>query len=117
MDLYRKKPVIVEARQVPHCPEHPAIDSYKGSLGEFIDECTLLAEWCGGRSFMMINNDERYYPDCEFVGPHIRIETLHGPVAARSGSWIVQGDKDFWPVDPDIFEATYELVDGTNSNT
>jgi hypothetical protein len=42
----------------------------------------------------------------------IRIKTLEGVMAASRGDWIVKGVKgEFYPVKPDIFEQTYEVLD------
>src|SRR5437868_2249090 len=39
------------------------------------------------------------------------IHTLEGDMRAELGDWIVKGVKgEFYPVKPDIFEATYEAV-------
>jgi hypothetical protein len=40
------------------------------------------------------------------------IETLEGSMAANRGDWIIKGVQgEFYPVKPDIFDATYELVE------
>lgn len=45
------------------------------------------------------------------TGGGIRIETLEGTMEASAGDWIIKGVKgEFYPCKPDIFEATYELV-------
>lgn len=42
----------------------------------------------------------------------IRIGTLEGEMRATLGYWIVKGVAgEFYPVKPDIFEATYDLVE------
>ena len=42
----------------------------------------------------------------------LRIATLEGDMFANKGDWIIKGIKgEFYPCKPDIFEATYELVD------
>lgn len=76
---YRKKPVVIEARQ----------------LGETnVDE---LALWCNGVVFG------------DPSGVAIAIRTLEGVMEAHKGDWIIKGVKDeFYPCKPDIFEATYE---------
>lgn len=41
------------------------------------------------------------------------IETLEGTMYASPGDWIITGIKgERYPCKPDIFEATYEAVDG-----
>lgn len=42
------------------------------------------------------------------------IRTLEGTRLAKQGDWIVKGVKgEFYPVKPDIFEATYEIVEAS----
>ena len=104
---FRKKPVEIEARQVP---------IWLGSKDEFdvvqyVNDSIELAKWCGGTSHMMVNPGERAYAAALVVGPHIRIETLEGPHAALEGDWIIRGVAgEFYPCKPDIFAATYEAV-------
>lgn len=46
------------------------------------------------------------------VDGNIIIETLEGRMAANSGDWVICGVKnEFYPVKPDIFEATYDITD------
>lgn len=43
----------------------------------------------------------------------IFIETLEGSMKASSGDFIIKGLKgEFYPCKPDIFEASYEKVEG-----
>lgn len=91
---YRKKPIIIEAKQVPTYEAQRVV--------AYVDECVALAEWCGGKSYMMeqANSDN-----------HILIPTLEGDMKAKSGDFIIKGVKgEFYPCKPDIFEATYEPV-------
>jgi hypothetical protein len=40
-----------------------------------------------------------------------KINTLEGVMQASPGDWIVQGlQGERWPVKPDIFEQTYEIL-------
>lgn len=40
------------------------------------------------------------------------ISTLEGPLWISEGDWIIRGVKgEFYPCKPDIFAATYELVE------
>lgn len=44
--------------------------------------------------------------------PTLLIETLEGTMTAQPGDYIIKGVKgEFYPCKPDIFKATYELVD------
>ncbi len=85
MAQYRKKPVVVEARQ---------IDSAN------YDDMSDIVEWCNG---VAVDHD----------GHAIAIDTLEGRMFADPGDWIIRGVKgEFYPCKPDIFEATYELDGG-----
>ena len=58
-----------------------------------------VAQWCGG------HHDD--------VLHRLIIPTLEGDMIAQSGDWIIKGVQgEFYPCKPDIFEATYEPVDG-----
>lgn len=47
----------------------------------------------------------------DFGSKTIQIETLEGVMTASPGDYIIKGIKgEFYPVKPDIFEATYEIV-------
>lgn len=55
---------------------------------------------------------EKYFGGVE---PLYCIETLEGFLEVTSGSWIATGvDGEHWPIKPDIFAKTYELVEETN---
>lgn len=83
---YRKKPIPVEARQVP-----PSSDGQSG---------LELAAWCGGSV------------SGTYAEPKIFVPTLEGELVARVGDWIVKGTRgEFWPVKGDIFAETYESAD------
>ena len=91
MSLYRKKPVVIEARQFP-----VVLDIRDAHIAG-----KELAAWCGGRFY-----------DREPLGrmiPVIEIDTLEGALTARMGDWIIKGVQgEFYPCKPDIFAATYE---------
>lgn len=81
MPRYRKKPVVIEARQ---------LDKTNGDA---------LARWCDG-STQFEHSDGTC---C------VEIRTLEGTMLAEIGDWIIRGVKgEFYPCKPDIFEATYE---------
>ena len=86
MAKYRKKPVVIEAMQFTK-------DSF--------DEC---CEFIGEENL----NDGTSKDEC-----YIGIITLEGEHDANEGDWIIQGVKgEFYPCKPDIFEMTYEPVEG-----
>ncbi len=83
MKQYRKKPVVIEARQW----EPPSTKE-------------KLAEWL------------RWLPaSAAPIGSGLSIKTLEGVMRANEGDWIIKGVAgEFYPCKPDIFEATYEEV-------
>lgn len=96
MPYFRKKPVVIEARQVPHSHDG------EGSIAAHLEECVELAEWCGGRSYMM------HSPGDEGED-HILIPTLEGEMMALPGDYIIRRVKgEFYPIKEEIFLATYE---------
>lgn len=91
---YRKKPVEVEAIQVPvYDPDR--------DITEYLNECIALGEWCGGIVHMMGDEDD----------DHILIRALEGDMKALPGYYIIKGvTGEFYPCKPNVFIATYELV-------
>lgn len=87
MSLYRKKPVVVEARQI-------------NSLD--YDECSETMSWCGGYY-------PAYMPDDDVM---FAIETLEGPMYVRNGTWVIKGvEGEFYPCADSVFRATYEVAE------
>lgn len=83
---YRKRPVVIKAAR----------------LGNF--NAAGIAEWSGGTM--------RGGPDGGSKGAHVIIHTLEGNVVASPGDYVIKGVAgEFYPCKPDIFEATYELVE------
>jgi hypothetical protein len=88
MPMFRKKPVVIEARQLSR------------------ENGPELADWSGGRWISLYGRGDRG-EDISYVS----IETLEGRMSADLGDWIIKGVKDeFYPCKPDIFAATYEAV-------
>lgn len=95
MTRFRKKPVVIEARQ------------WDGTA----EGATPIVDWIlqtGTRS-------ARYHDvtdDVPNARTEIAIDTLEGTITASPGDWIIRGVKgEFYPCKPDIFEATYEPVE------
>jgi hypothetical protein len=87
MGHYRKKPIVIEAHQLPEAG------------GDFSDE--LL-------DFLYSIPEDVWY----FLGNKIAIKTLEGEMTASPGDWIIRGVQgELYPCKPDIFEATYEPVE------
>lgn len=63
------------------------------------------------------SNDIRLY-NCDYQrydkeDAYCEIETLEGCMIGNGGDYIIKGIKgEVYPCEPDIFEATYERVDG-----
>lgn len=91
---YRKKPVVIDAFQLPLTRPTESDDSAIGHAAVW-----LFLESCKG---WKIANE---------LG-EITIPTLEGDHKASLGDYIIKGIKgEFYPCKPDIFEATYEKVE------
>ena len=83
---FRKKPVVIEAVQVP--------------MSDQVAEHGLVIGW-----FLSHGFDGYYIADDKGYD----IKTLEGTMHASPGDWIIRGVKgEFYPCKPDIFAATYE---------
>jgi len=81
MPMFRKKPVVIEARQLT-----------EENRGE-------LADWCSALSVTKPGYEKGLF-----------IRTLEGDHYARLGDYIIKGVQgEFYPCKPDIFEQTYDL--------
>lgn len=109
MPMFRKRPVVIEARQFVADPKIEAevrdfVAEIKCRLPERYSEdltpyvtATRLARWCGG-DFIH-----------DAMGLAILIPTLEGEMRAGPGDWIIKGVKgEFYPCKPDVFAAVYE---------
>ena len=102
MPYFRKKPVVIEARQ------------WDGTA----EGATPIIDWVlssGERSARYAEPQpetlSRGKVVREAVPALIAIDTLEGTMHATPGDWIIRGVKgEFYPCKPDIFEKTYELV-------
>ncbi len=82
---YRKKPVVIDAIQ------------YLGNQNRF--EMAKFLK--GGGNF-----------DVEFKDNFVLIDTLEGTMRCDPYDYLIKGVKgELYPCKPDIFEATYELVE------
>lgn len=105
MGFYRKKPVVIEARQVP------TSEDQESDIIAYVDRCVELSKWCGGKSHMMHTDGEPSFTGDSGVD-RIDIATLEGTMSALPGDWIIKGvNSEFYPCKDDIFEKTYEAVD------
>ncbi len=86
---FRKKPVVIEAMQ------------WDGT----VEGVTPIIDWILDAGTVVASFTK------EGV---LRIETLEGTMSASTNDYIIKGVQgEFYPCKPDIFEATYELAEGT----
>ncbi len=87
MGMYRKKPVVIEARH---------IRAYTDMIGP-----DGIAAWCGGNAAQ------------DDPGPaYLNIGTLEGVMRANVGDWVIKGvNGEFYPCKDDIFAQTYDPVE------
>lgn len=91
---YRKKPVVIDALRVPP----PCTDDNIGEHGAFAMQLHMLAR---GAKWEVANG----------LG-EINIRTLEGVMLAKNGDWVIRGVQgEIYPCKPDIFAATYEVVE------
>lgn len=92
MPHFRKKPVVIEARQF----------ETNNDDGSHLDS---LVAWITSQGGEACHDDTSLF-----------IETLEGTHRADCSDWIIKGIKgEFYPCKPDIFEATYEPVGDESS--
>ena len=88
---FRKKPVVIEAVQIKKGMDIP----------EWLQDA-LDADEVSLHGLNPILRDQ----------PFAYIYTLEGDMRGDAGDWIIRGVKgEVYPCKPDIFEATYELVE------
>ena len=105
---FRKKPVVIEAIQWTGTNTDMI-----AMFGALAFETNALAwdydlgayRFPGGRS--VSTGEGGMHPNC------LVIPTLEGDMLARPGDWIIKGVQgEFYPCKDDIFQQTYEQVDG-----
>ena len=92
---FRKKPVEIEAMQVPLLLVER----------NMLDKREQLDDW------LLANSGDR---KVRYVGDNVEIETLEGTMTAQPGDWIIKGVAgELYPCKPDIFAQTYEPAEWT----
>jgi ribosomal protein L37E len=107
---YRKKPVVIEAKQWFKHGDHPKDDFFRptGVIPKEEREGNIVR--CFRRPYFIESHQ------CNHCGNKMRwhgwIETLEGGHIVCPGDYIITGIKgEHYPYKPDIFEATYEKVE------
>ncbi len=91
MPKFRKKPVVIEAV------------CYTGRNG------FTIQQWS---NFEIVESPVLEPSSDNPTGDYLQIKTLEGVMIANLGDWLIKGVKgEFYPCKPDIFAATYELVE------
>lgn len=87
MAKYRKKPAVIEAKQFR------------------IDRLEVVCNFITCDRALVRGEDGKLV---------LTIQTLEGKMTAELNDWIIKGVAgEFYPCKPEIFEATYELVEDT----
>jgi len=88
---YRKKPVVIEAVKFTR-------DSFKE-----------IEDFANGKATYFRTEK------CSDGKSYCTIETLEGNMTATEGDFIIKGvNGEFYPCKEDVFEKTYEIVEGSN---
>ncbi|MEU0158991.1 hypothetical protein ABZ154_09145 [Streptomyces sp. NPDC006261] len=99
MAVFRKKPVEIEAVQLGLAEYADTVIPFRQEVPQWLKDAfiagTVTPEFLG----------EDYW--------RLRIETLEGPIYASPDDWIIRGVQgEIYPCKPEIFELTYERVEG-----
>lgn len=113
---FRKKPVVIEATQWFMNGDHPK--DYEGHTAEDCGEpWGKIHNWEGQIVRRYRHPGVPADKACEkcghFMEKHGWIDTLEGGHIVCPGDWIITGVQgEHYPCKPDIFESTYEPVEG-----
>lgn len=109
MPKFRKKPVVIEAVQLLWTTWSEMC--VHAGVGKLTDG---KPEGCWVDSENKIVDSTSSLCDGRIA---LAIPTLEGLMVGVEGDWIIKGVKgELYPCKPDIFEATYELVDSPSQN-
>jgi hypothetical protein len=97
MPMFRKKPVVIEAL-------HYTGDNVLEAL-HYTGKHPSWDKW--------FTSEEQYAAHVRADRGAFRIITLEGVMEAMPGDWIIKGVQgEFYPCKPDIFNATYDPMEG-----
>lgn len=99
MAKYRKKPVVIEAVKL-------GWDTWN-EVCDFMPDDMFKGIYLDDKNFEVLPKTDT----SNTMG--MSIKTLEGEMIARQGDYIIKGVKgEFYPCKPDIFEMTYEKLEG-----
>jgi len=126
---YRKKPVVIEAMQMPldSRPGDPTTDDFHVVSSEMARQVRDIALWMvengydanpdgediedWDEQYLIKNSDGSLTALPEYGTNYLEIVTLEGEMYASPGDFIIRGVQgEFYPCKPDIFKATYEAA-------
>lgn len=102
MGKYRKKTIVIEAVQYGYAEyaDNPLI--LKGGVS---GDISWIEDAVKNKVVQPVFKSEDYW--------YLEIKTLEGVMTVSPDDWIIKGVNDeLYPCKPDIFEKTYELVEG-----
>ncbi|MDV2475130.1 hypothetical protein F8M49_21120 [Rhodococcus zopfii] len=116
---YRKRPVEIEAMQMPEPYPHgvdPSSDGYARNIA-----AAKVLDWIRGHlgdgvePYDHDGADRSIPANTWSIHPgngKLILGTLEGPLFVSPGDWVIRGVAgEFYPCKPDIFAATYEAVE------
>jgi len=96
LSKFRKKPVVIEAMV------------WDGSIKSTREIVTFMGQDIGTDEM----SKKKFEEFCNICCKGFSISTLEGDMKASIGDYIIKGIKgEFYPCKPDIFEASYEIVE------
>jgi len=124
MPRFRKKPIAIEADQWFKNGDHPLDDALRPFADYNPDGSVTIKTPAEPREGAIVRRFRR--PDLEGVAKcyqcskvmdiHGWIDTLEGGHIVCPGDWIITGVRgEFYPCKDDIFEETYEKIDGNEA--
>ena len=95
LNKYRKKPVVIDAIQLT--------DRNVRQVYEWVHDCVAI------KTDIDLHKWDDYVQ--LVIAKGMKIPTLEGKMVASINDYIIKGVQgEFYPCKPDIFEATYEVV-------
>ena len=113
MPKFRKKPVVIEARQYPYAPSDGAPDSIVYQVNQRAFDVYQWIEANTQGSFDPLADEvPTSGVSIDPATGFMLIAHLEGVMQVKPGDWIIRGVQgEFYACKPDIFAATYEPVD------